>query len=93
MYEMDELLRRDIAEHYDCSCWENVTGIIWENGTPWQLIKFERDVEYYGTMWRCLIITKLVYDPDDIPGVDDSEDVFSSAFELCHIDGSRYNHQ
>ena len=61
MHEMDELLRRDIAEHYDCGCWENVTGIIWENGTPWQLIKFERDVEYYGAMWRCLIITKLVY--------------------------------
>ena len=82
MYEMDELLRRDISEHYDGGCWENVTGIIWENGTPWQLIKFERDVEYFGTMWQCIIVTRVVYDTIDLTAVVEAEDVFSSAFEL-----------
>lgn len=93
MNEMDEYLRQSIAEHYDSGCWDAITGIILENGTPWQLTKFEEDVEYHGSVWRCLIITKNVYFPDDFQEVVYVEDIFSSAFELYPIEGSRYNHR
>ncbi len=79
---MDQDLRNHIGEIYDGGCWENITGTLWENKTPWQLSKFERDVDFGGKRYRCVIIAKTVFCPDDIEAVDYSDDVFSSAWEI-----------
>lgn len=79
---MNRELRDHISETYDGSAWEAETGILWENGCPWQLMKFEQDVDFDGAVWRCVIISRTAYDPYDIEAVDYSEDVFSRAWIL-----------
>ncbi len=77
---MDERLRRDIAENY--SGWERITGTFWQDGTPWELWKFEHDVEHDGKWWRCVIIEKATLDKDDWSALDYAEDIFAEAWEL-----------
>lgn len=79
--EMSNELYRHIAEIYG-TCDDPITGIIWEEDAPWQLWKFERDVEFQEKIWRCVIIEKVVYDPDDPTAVDFTDVVFSNAFIL-----------
>lgn len=79
---MDSDLRQQIAETYDGGAWQSVTGILWQDGQPWQIRKFEEVVEYEGCLWRCIILTKNVLDADDIGAVDYCEDILSEAWEL-----------
>lgn len=79
--EMSNELYQHIAEIYG-TCDDPITGIILEEDTPWQLWKFERDVEFQGKIWRCVIIEKVVYDPDDPTAADFTDVVFSNAFIL-----------
>ena len=71
-------IRDIISETYDSTAYEAVTGILWQDGTPWQLFKFERDVEGY----RVVLIEKVVYDVDDTEAVDYSEDVLFEAWRI-----------
>lgn len=80
--KMQEDLRRHIGEIYDGGCWQQLTGRYHEGETPWELWLFERDVEYIGSTWRCVIVEKTVFDPDDPEAVDYAEDVFAEAWEL-----------
>lgn len=75
-------LRQNIAETIDGGCWEALTGVNWQDGTPWQLYKLERDVEFEGKVWRVIIIEKQTLDPDDITAVDRAEDVLFEAWSL-----------
>lgn len=78
---MDSELRAHIAE----TCiggWSPVTGMYWEESSPWQLFSFEQDVEFEGRDFRCVIIQKVAYDPDDLTAVDVAFDVFSEAWEI-----------
>lgn len=79
---MDERLRRTIDECYDGSAFVAVTGVMWKDGTPFQIFKFEEDVECEQKLFRCLIITKWVYDAADLSAVDYTEDVFTDAWEI-----------
>jgi len=79
---MDEGLRRNIDECYDGSAWESVTGILWKEEEPFQICKFERDVEFEHKMYRCLIIEKIVFDSDDISAVNYSETIYEDAWEI-----------
>lgn len=79
---MTSEIRQQISENYDGSAWESVTGILWQDGKPWQLRKFEEIVEYEGCLWQCLVVTKIVFDADDIGAVDYCEDILSEAWEL-----------
>lgn len=76
---MKEDLRQHIAEIYDGGCWEAVTGVCWEKGTPWQIHKFERIVDFDGGIYSCVILTKTVYDPFDISAVDYVKDLLFKA--------------
>ena len=79
---MDIDLRLHVGEIYDGAAWEAVTGVLWNNGVPFQLFKFEQDVDYDGARWRCVIIQKCVYDRDDVSAVDYAEDVFAEAWTI-----------
>lgn len=62
---------------------EPVTGIYFQPGEmPWQLWKLERDVEFDGITYRCVIIEKDYYDPDDLEAVDHTEDIMAEAWAL-----------
>ena len=78
--KMSEDLRQNISETIDGSAWEAITGIYWENGTPWQLAKFEGDVSFEGSIYRCVIVKKIIFDPDDVTAVDYAEDIYSAAW-------------
>lgn len=79
---MNERLRENIGETIDGSAWESVTGIYWENGTPWKLNKFEGDVSFEGSLYRCVILEKIVFDPDDLTAVDYAEDIYAAAWKI-----------
>lgn len=79
---MDERLRRNIDECYDGSAWEAVTGILWKKGTPFQIWKFEHDVEFEHKTYRCLIIEKWVYDARDISAIDYAKTINEDAWEV-----------
>ena len=79
---MNEDLRTYISEHYDGGAWDAITPIYWKNGQPWQLWKFEHDVDFDGYRWRCVIIRRDEIDPEDISAVNYSEDVFADAWEI-----------
>jgi len=82
MENMDKDLRQNIAETYDGSAWKPVTGLLWQDGTPWQLWKFEEIVEFAGESYRCVIVEKSIYDPDDTEAVDYSIDILSEAWKI-----------
>jgi len=82
MENMDRDLRQHISETIDGGAWEAVTSILWQDGTPWQLWKLERDIEFDGDLWRCVIVAKAVYDPDDPGAVDYAVDVISEAWMI-----------
>lgn len=78
---MDSALRQHIAEVFGGDgSWEAVTAIMWKDDVPFQIWKFEQDVEYQGKWYRCLIISKDVFDPDDLEAVDYTEDIYSDAW-------------
>lgn len=79
---MNKELLTHIEEVYDGGAWEAITGLLWEDGQPWQLFKFEQDVDYNRQLWRCLIIRRCVFDPDDVSAVDYTEDIFVRAWEI-----------
>ena len=58
MENMDCELRQHISETIDGSAWEAVKSVLWQNGTPLQLWKLERDIEFDGGLWRCVIVKK-----------------------------------
>lgn len=80
--KMRDDLRQTISETIDGSAWEAITGIYWENGTPWQLAKFEGDVSFEGSIYRCVIVEKIIFDPDNVSAVDYAEDLFTAAWEI-----------
>lgn len=80
MKKMPEDLRLNIAATTDG--WEPVTGVLWTDGTPWQVLKFERDVEHEEALWRCVILERVVYDPDDLSAVDYAEAILADAWPL-----------
>lgn len=82
MTNMDQDLRSHIDEIFDGGSWEKLTGVLWEKGTPWQLFKFEHDVDFGGKLYRCVVISKNILDPDDIEAVDCAVDVLSSSWEI-----------
>lgn len=49
-------------------------------GTPWQLAKFEGDVSFEGSIYRCVIVKKIIFDPADVSAVDYAEDIYSAAW-------------
>lgn len=79
---MDERLRQNIGEVCGCEHYEAITGIMWQNGTPWQLFSFDNDIDFEGERWRVVMVQKWVYDPDDVTAVDYTEDIFSEAWQL-----------
>ena len=79
---MNERLRENIGETIDGSAWEAITGIYWESGTPWQLAKFEGDVSFEGSIYRCVILQKIIFDPDDVSAVDYAEDIYAAAWKI-----------
>ena len=79
---MNEWLRKNIDECYDGGEWEDVTGILGKKDEPFQILKFEQDVEYEHKMYRCLIIEKWVYDADDLSAVNYSETIYEDAWEI-----------
>lgn len=79
---MSEELRNHIGEIYDGGAWEKVTGTFWKNGDPWDIWKFEHDVEFGGRKWRCIILQRVVYDPDDVDAVAYADDILAEAWEL-----------
>ena len=78
--KMNEDLRQNISETIAGSAWEVITGVYWENGTPWQLAKFEGDVSFEGSIYRCVIVEKIIFDPGDVTAVDYAEDIYSAAW-------------
>lgn len=87
MYDLKEIIaeqiKAEIAEHYDGSFYEPITGILWQDKTPWQLFKFEADVELDGAeFFRVVMIKKYFYDPDDISSVDHEDTVLFEAWEI-----------
>ena len=82
MENMDRDLRQHISETIDGGAWEAVTSVLWQDGTPWQLWKLERDIEFDGGLWRCVIVEKTIYDPDDTEAVDYTVDVISEAWKI-----------
>lgn len=78
-----EDLRDHIGEIYDGGCYEPITGMLWKRGQPFQLFKFERDVEFESKIYRCLLIVKNVYDSNDLTAVEYSEDI---SFEFWSLD-------
>ena len=79
---MDERLRQNISETCGSEFWEPVTGVLWQNGTPWQIWKYENDVEFGGKTYRCVILEKYYIDPDDASAIDHSEDILAEAWEI-----------
>ena len=78
---MNDSLRTHIGETIDGGAWEAVTGVYWEDeSTPWQITKFENDVSFEGCLYRCVILEKVVYDPEDITAVDYAEDILAQAW-------------
>lgn len=77
---MDERLRSHIGNVYDGGCWECVTGTHWQDGTPWDIWMFERDVEFDGETWRCVIIERYEYSPQDLTAVENVEEIYSAAW-------------
>ena len=80
--KMSEELRENISETIDGSAWEASTSIIWENGTPWQLAKLEGNVSFEGSMYRCIIVEKIIFEPGDVSAVDYAEDIFTAAWKI-----------
>jgi hypothetical protein len=78
---IDEILDI-ISETYDSTAYEAITGILWQDGTPWQLVKFERDIELDGEWYRVVLIEKITYDSDDLEAVDYSEDILFEAWRI-----------
>lgn len=79
---MDERLRRHIGEIYDGGCWEKISAVMWQDGQPWELWKFEQDVKFEGATYRCVIIERDFIDPDDASAIDHAEDIFAEAWEI-----------
>ena len=79
---MKETLRQHIESTYDGSAWERITPLYWEDGTPWDLWLFDHDVEFDGDTWRCCIVMRCEYSPDDLDAIELVEDVFTSAWTL-----------
>lgn len=79
---MNERLRQTISKTYDGSCWERITPLYWEDGTPLDLWLFNHDVELDGDTWRCYIIMRCEYSPDDLDVIEQTEDVFTAAWQL-----------
>ena len=80
--KMDDDLRQNISETVDGSAWEAITGVYWENGMPWQLAKFEGDVSFEGSIYRCVIVEKIIFEPGDMSAVDYAEDIFTAAWKI-----------
>lgn len=76
MYKFKEDLRKHIGEIYDGATWEPVTGLYNDGVEAFQLWKFEKDVEFQGELWRCLLIRKDEIDPEDSECIFQSEDIF-----------------
>ena len=79
---MFEELRMSINATYDGSSWEDVTALYWQDGTPWKIVKFDRDVEYGKKTYRCIIIEKWVFDPEDLEALDYAGVLLEEAWEL-----------
>ena len=79
---MTEELRQQIAETIDGGAWETITARLWQDGQPWELWKLEQDVEHEGRRWRCVIVQRVTFDPEDPDAVDTAEDVFAEAWPL-----------
>lgn len=81
-YMYSDEVRDIISETYDSTAYEAITSILWQDGTPWQLVKFERDIELDGEWYRVVLIEKITYDPDDLEAVDYSEDILFEAWRV-----------
>lgn len=79
---MDERLMQSIEETCGSEYWEPVTGILWEDGTPWQILHFGNDVELDGLTYRCEILRRVIFDPDDLDAVDTVETLMARAWVL-----------
>lgn len=80
---MDSDLRAHIGSIYGVEAWERLTVILWNNGTGYDLWKFEQDVEYSRKNYRCIIIQRNWYDAEiSMTDIDTSEDIFSDAWEI-----------
>lgn len=80
---MPDDLRRHIGEIYDGSAWEQIGARYFPtDGDPFEVYSFERDVEFEGALWRCVIITKWVLDADDPEEIDYTEDVIADAWKI-----------
>lgn len=79
---MDSRLRAHIDETIGGCAWTPITNVIWEDGkTPWLLSLFDENVDFEGRLYRCIILKKIVYDPDDLTAVDYAEDILAQAWE------------
>ncbi len=79
---MTQDLRQHIAETIDGGAWEGITGRLWQDGQPWELWKLEQDVEYDGQLWRCVIVQRVSFDPDDPDAVDTADDILAEAWPI-----------
>ena len=80
--KMKDLLRDNIAETTDGGAWTAITPIYWQDGTPWQLSKLERDIDFMDTTYRCVIVQKFEYYDDDLTAIETSKDIFFDAWEI-----------
>lgn len=80
--KMNKELRKKIDENYDGGFWEKVTGILHNNDTPFCIYKFEHDVEFENETYRCIIIEKQIYDPEDPQIIDSVETLLEESWKL-----------
>lgn len=80
--KMDKELRKKIDENYDGRFWEKVTGILHNNDTPFCIYKFEQDVEFENEIYRCIIIEKQIYNPEEPQIIDSVETLLEESWKL-----------
>ena len=80
--KLQEEIRNDIESHYDGSFYKLISALHNRDGEAWELYMFEEDVEHEGKTYRCTLINKENYDPEDIECLLDVEYVFENYEEL-----------
>ena len=79
---MTEELKNHISETCGSEFWEPITCVLWQGYSSWQLFKFENDILFDDSTWRCVLIRKDTYDSDVPDAVDYSEVIFAEAWVL-----------
>ena len=80
--KLQEEIRNDIESHYDSDFYKLISALHNRDGEAWELYIFEQDIEHEGKIYRCTLINKINYDPEDLECLLDTEYVFENYEEL-----------